>query len=107
MVPLNEKRVIDMVSVFRIEQSRKTRSRKLPWLPRVGFVLDIGGRRISYRQAPVLETLFNLLERGASKTNLNKIIAEQLYEICLPTVVRRKTVDVKAKTLSTKPKRLR
>lgn len=96
-----------MVNIFRIERSSKTRTRKLPLLPRIGVVVDIGGRRISYRQAPMLETLINLLERGASRSNFDKIIAEQLYEIALPSLIKRKTVDVKAETISSKPKKLR
>ena len=96
-----------MINLFRIERCKKTKSRKFPLLPRIGIVVDVGGRRFSYRQAPVLETLLNLIERGPSKVNFDKIIAEQLYEIALPSLTRRKTVNVKAKTISSKPKRLR
>ena len=96
-----------MVNIFKIERTSRTRTRKLPFLPRLGLVIDIGGRRISYRQAPVLETLFNLLERGATRSNFDKIIAEQLYEIALPSLAKKKTVNVKAKTISSRPKRLK
>jgi hypothetical protein len=70
-------------------------------------VIDIGGRRISYRQAPLLETIINLIERGASRSNFDKIIMEQLYEISLPSLARKKTVNVKAKTISARPRRLK
>lgn len=96
-----------MINVFKVEQSPKTRTRKLPLLPRLGLVVDIGGKRISYRQAPMLETVLNLLERGATISNFNKIIAEQLYEIALPSLIKKKTVNVEAKTISSRPKRLR
>ncbi|SME93935.1 hypothetical protein [Pseudobacteriovorax antillogorgiicola] len=96
-----------MVNIFKIERASRTRTRKLPFLPRLGVVIDVGGRRISYRQAPLLETFLNLLERGATRSNFDKIIAEQLYEIALPSLAKKKTVNVKAKTISSKPKRLR
>ncbi len=96
-----------MVNILRIERSKRTRSRKLPYLPRIGIVIDFGGRRISYRQAPIIETILNLIERGASRSNFDKIITEQLYEIALPSFAKKKTVNVKAKTISSRPKRLR
>ncbi|NRA64609.1 MAG: hypothetical protein HRU19_09010 [Pseudobacteriovorax sp.] len=96
-----------MINVFRVERSKKTKTRKFPLLPRIGIVVDIGGRRLSYRQAPVLETLVNLWERGPTRANFDKIIAEQLYEIALPSISRRKTVNVKAKTILTKQKRIK
>jgi len=96
-----------MVNLFRVERTSKTRSRKLPFLPRIGLVVDIGGRRISYRHAPIFETILNLFERGATRSNFNKIVMEQLYEISLPSLARKKTVNVKARTISAKPKRLK
>lgn len=96
-----------MINILKVENSPKTRSRKLPLLPRLGLVVDIGGKRFSYRQAPMLETVLNLLERGASISNFNKIVAEQLYEIAFPSLVKKKTVNVEAKTISATPKRLR
>lgn len=88
-----------MINVLRFERTKKTRSRKFPFLPRFGVVVDIGGHRVSYRQAPLLETLANLIERGATRTNFNKIVSEQLYEITLPSLLRKKTVTVEAKTI--------
>lgn len=95
-----------MVNVFKVERTKKTKTRKLPLLPRLGVVVDFGGRRISYRQAPILETMINLVERGFTRSNFDKIIAEQLYEIALPSFVKKKTVNVQARTITTKPKRL-
>lgn len=95
------------VNIFRVEPSEKSRSRKLPLLPRVGIVIDIGGKQFSFRHAPLLETLMNLLERGATRANLEKILAEQLYEISLPSLIRKKTVNVKARTIHQKPKELK
>ena len=96
-----------MIHVFRIERSRKTRSRKFPLLPRIGLVVDVAGRRLSYRQAPILETVINLLERGATRANFNRIIAEQLYEITFPSLLRKKTVNVEASTVKRSTKSIR
>ena len=95
------------VNIFRVDRSEKSRSRKLPFLPRIGLVIDFGGRRFSFRHAPLLETLLNLLERGANRSNLQKIVTEQLYEISLPSLSRKKTVNVKARTIHMQTKELK
>ena len=95
------------VNIFRVDSSDKSRSRKFPLLPRIGIVVDFGGKRFSFRHAPLLETLINLLERGPSRSNLQKIVTEQLYEIALPSLIRKKTVNVKARTIHQTPKELK
>jgi hypothetical protein len=98
---------IMFVNLFRVDQSEKSRSRKFSWLPRFGIVVDFAGRRFSLRHAPLLETIANLIERGPTRSNLEKIVTEQLYEISLPSLIRRKTVDVKARTIHERPRRLK
>ena len=96
-----------IINVFRSERTEKSRSRKFPLLPRVGIVVDMAGRRFSFRHAPLVETLLNLFERGLTRSNLEKIVIEQLYEISLPSIVRKKTVNVKARTISNRPRKLK
>ncbi len=96
-----------IVNLFRVDRSEKSRSRKFSWLPRLGIVVDFGGRRFSFRHAPLLETFLNLVERGVTRSNLEKIVTEQLYEISLPSLIQKKTVDVKARTVYHRPKRLK
>ena len=96
-----------LINLFRMDRSDKSRSRKLPFLPRIGIVIDFGGRQFSFRHAPLVETLWNLLERGPNRSNLEKIVTEQLYEISLPSLVRKKTVDVKARTIHVQAKELK
>jgi hypothetical protein len=96
-----------IVNLFRVDRSEKSRSRKFPWLPRVGLVIDFAGRRFSLRHAPLIETIMNLLERGPTRSNLEKIVTEQLYEISLPSLIRKKTVDVKSRTIHNKTKKLK
>ena len=66
------------------EKSPRTRSRKAPFLPRFGFFVDVAGRRVTYRQIPMIETLLNLRERGFSAKNLRQIALEQFNEIVIP-----------------------
>jgi hypothetical protein len=96
-----------LVNLFRVDPSEKSRSRKFSWLPRFGIVVDFAGRRFSLRHAPLLETVANLIERGPTRSNLEKIVTEQLYEISLPSLIRRKTVDVKSRTIHEKPRKLK
>ncbi len=96
-----------IINLFRVDRSDKSRSRKFPLLPRIGIVIDFAGRRFSFRHAPLVETLINLLERGPSRSNLQKIVTEQLYEISLPSLIRKKTVNVKARTIHEHPKKLK
>ena len=95
------------INLFKVDKSEKSRSRKFPLLPRVGIVVDVAGKRFSFRHAPLVETLWNLLERGPTRQNLEKILAEQLYEISLPSLIRKKTVDVKARTIHKQTKELK
>ncbi|MFY7927926.1 MAG: hypothetical protein ACOVS5_03565 [Oligoflexus sp.] len=96
-----------IINLFRVDRCEKSRSRKFPWLPRVGIVVDFAGRRFSLRHAPLLETLMNLFERGPTRSNLEKIVTEQLYEISLPSLIRKKTVNVKARTIYNRPRKLK
>ena len=95
-----------LVNVFRVDRSDKSRSRKFSWLPRIGIVIDFAGRRYSWRHAPLMETLVNLFERGPSRSNLEKIVTEQLYEISLPSLIRQKTVNVKSRPVYNRPRSL-
>ena len=94
-----------MVNLFKIERLSPSKTRKAPLLPRLGIVVEIGHRRYSYRHVPVIETLINLIEQGPSFSNFRKIMLEQLYEVNFPKRSRRKTVNVKAKTVEQKEKK--
>ncbi len=91
-----------MINKWTLEKIKSTKTRKLPWLPRMGFVLEIGGRKISYRQAPFFETIAILMERGVTLSNFQKAAKEQLFEIVLPNEKKRRTVNVKARTVSSR-----
>lgn len=89
---------------FSAEKTKPSRTRKLPFLPRIGFVIDVAGRRFSIRQVPLLESLTNLIQWGLSRSNLERIEAEQLAEVVFPVAQKSETVEVKARLISEEPK---
>jgi hypothetical protein len=91
-----------MIHLFKVEAAPKSTTRKAPLLPRFGFVVDIAGKRVSFRQVPITETILNLLERGPSLKNLKKIAQEQIYEVTFPFRKKGQTVNVKARTVARK-----
>lgn len=93
-----------MINIFKMEKLRPTTTRKLPLLPRFGFVVDVAGRRISFRQAPLLETMVNLVERGITLSNMQKIVSEQLGEIKFPFESKPITVNVQSRTIARRVK---
>lgn len=70
-----------MASEIQINKSKKSKTRKLPFLPRIGLYIDVAGYEVFIKNAPLGETLWNLYERGFSTTNLTKVAREQLKEI--------------------------
>jgi hypothetical protein len=74
-----------MANVFCVHKSKKSSLKRLPFLPRIGVVVDIGGRQFVYRQAPILETLLNMKKTGFSLKNLVDVSFKQLREINIPS----------------------
>lgn len=93
-----------MSSEFFAEKIKQSPSRKLPFLPRVGVVVEFGKRRFTFRHVPLLETLAILLERGPTVLNFRRIIKEQMNEISLNDKPKKRTVDVEARTISSRNK---
>ncbi len=93
-----------MIHLFKVERSSRTSTRKLPFLPRFGIVVDFAGRRWSFKQVPFTETLLNVLERGLSVRNFKAVIREQIQEINFPFKAKRQTVNVSARTVARRPR---
>jgi hypothetical protein len=74
-----------MASFLKILKSEKSKNRKLPFLPRVGLVVDAFGRQFIFKGVPFAETLFIARERGISFESLRKVALEQLNEVKLPS----------------------
>jgi hypothetical protein len=78
-----------------ITKSAPTKLRKLPFLPRFALTVELGGRQLTLRKTPALETLLNLRQGGFTLANLRKVAEEELAEIKLPAL--RKPVAAVAK----------
>lgn len=79
---------------------KKTKSRQLPFLPRIGIYVDWAGYESVFKFAPPIEAAMLLPERGMSVYQLIKISKEQLSEIKFPKVTKEVTIDTTAKTIS-------
>ncbi len=73
-----------MANMFSVNKAERTKTRKLPLLPRFGVTVEIAGRQFTYKQVPFIETVLNLRERGFTVKNLVKLAAEELAEIRFP-----------------------
>jgi len=76
-------------------KSKKSKIKRLSFLPRIGITIDFAGQLMTYRQAPLLETAVNVIRRGLSMKNLISVAEVQLNEIELPKV---KKVTIKRST---------
>ena len=74
----------DMSASFTVHKSERSRLRRFPFLPRVGFTVDIGGRQFTLKTAPLLETLLNWRDLGFTVANFRKVTADELSEIGFP-----------------------
>jgi hypothetical protein len=72
-----------MSNSISFEKAPKSESRSLPFLPRIGFVFDVGGRRLSFRNVPLLETLLNMRR---TKKGLIETSVAMLREVELPAL---------------------
>ena len=75
-----------MSSSLCIEKAKPSQIKRLSILPRFGFTVDFAGRQLVYRQAPILETVFNVWDRGFSMKNFMDVALTQLREIAMPTL---------------------
>lgn len=72
-----------MPSFFSVSKTKKSTLKRLSLLPRIGFVMDFGGRKFVFRQAPILETLINLKKEGFSMKAIMEISRKQFNEISM------------------------
>lgn len=75
-----------MANSICIEKAKPSKIRRLGFLPRLGITIEVGGKQFTYRQAPIIETIVNVMDRGFSFKNLMDVAQEQLREIELPTL---------------------
>lgn len=73
-----------MATMFSMHKAERTKLRRLPFLPRIGIVVDFAGQRLTIKHAPLLETALNLKDRGFNLKNLRKVLTDELNEIRFP-----------------------
>lgn len=73
-----------MATMFSVQKTERTKTRQLPLLPRIGVVVDVAGRKFTFRYAPLLETALNVKSRGLTLKALRTVVSEQLAEIKFP-----------------------
>lgn len=92
-----------MAIFFRSEKTKPSKTRKLPFLPRVGFFLEVGNRRITFKQAPILEAVAELVEsQKMDLLSFLKFSKQQLDEIQFTEEKPGTTIDTQAKDLDSK-----
>ena len=75
---------------FSSTKIKKSKTRRLQFLPRFGFTIELGGRKFTYKQVPVIETIFNLKGKKVTLENIKKVAEIQLNEIkILPRSVKK------------------
>ena len=66
-----------------VKKAKASKLKRVSLLPRIGIYIDFAGKEISFRQAPILETLLNM---KLKRRSLFDIVNQQLKEIALVDV---------------------
>jgi hypothetical protein len=72
-----------MSNSISFQKSPKSNTRKLPFFPRFGLFIDVGGRQLSYRQVPLLEVLANVIQNKSGMKGFLESTREMLQEVRL------------------------
>ena len=75
-----------MAHLIKLVKVEPSKLRRLPFLPRIGLSVELGGLQLVMKHTPPLETLLNLRERGFSWKNLSKLMVDELDEIRFPSL---------------------
>lgn len=70
-----------MITGISLSDAKKSKVRRLSFLPRIDFSIDVFGKKLRYTQAPLSELMYNLYKDGFTKENAIKIVAAQITEI--------------------------
>jgi len=79
-----------MAYVFTSRPSKKSKLRRLSFLPRIGLTVDFAGTQYGYFQVPITELLFNMLGREITLANVISVSHQQIKELDLPNKPTRK-----------------
>ena len=70
---------------FSFNKVKKTKTRKLSILPRIGFSVEFAGKRLTYKHVPFLETILNTKRRDFTLKRMGEVSNNQLQEVALNT----------------------
>lgn len=84
-----------MATMFSMKKTERSKTRRLPLLPRVGLVVDVAGRTFTFKYASLLETAMNVRDRGLPLSAFRKVLTEELAEIKFSALVERGLAAVK------------
>lgn len=73
-----------MAYVITSRPSKKSKLRRLSFLPRIGITVDFAGTQYGYFQVPITEMLLNLVGRGFTLENVISVSHQQIKELELP-----------------------
>ena len=73
-----------MACIITSRPSKKSKLRRLSFLPRIGITVDFAGKQYGLFQVPFTELLFNMKDRDFSLANIISVSRQQIDEIELP-----------------------
>ena len=93
-----------MATEFLARRKKLSKTRKLPFLPRVGVYIDVAGYEVVYKIVPFFETLANLVSEHLSPASLRRVRNQQLAEVQFPTPGVQDVLDTTHRTVSSRPR---
>ena len=91
-----------MAIELKAKKKKKSFTKRLSLLPRVGIYLDLFGREYTFKGVPILETVYNLVTSGLTISNFKKITKRQFSEVDFSKNDEVKIVETTAKTIKRK-----
>lgn len=71
-----------MAAFISVDKAKVSKLKRLRFLPRFGFTVDVAGYKITYKQAPILETIYNVaFNKKAPYRGLVSVSIQQCKEI--------------------------
>jgi hypothetical protein len=75
---------VSMAYVITSRPSKKSKLRRLSFLPRIGLTIDFAGKQYGYFQVPIAELLLNMIGRDFTMANIISVSHQQIKELELP-----------------------
>lgn len=83
---------------FKKEEIKASKIKRIPFLPRVGIVVEFGNKRFAYKYVPVMETILNLIDGPITLSRFKTVMRNQFGELQFPTFKEKTVYDTTAKS---------